>query len=406
MSRYFDKEIEKWVFECDDCGDKFYFDSEEELEDNIGWGDIENIYYNFSLIDVCQGCYEEYEYCEHCGNYYRNDDTDFYQVGYSYYCKECAIDSGEYIVWENCGDIVDRDEAYYSESRDEWYCKDCAPNEIISEWHDHKGAFLTFNSLSSEEPNRYYGLELEVDRYNYICNDDVAQYIRDNIFNENEMYFENDGSLWYGFELITQPMTFNYIKSCEEQFKQLMSNLQYHEYTGENNNCAGLHIHVSNNDINTIMEEKIAYFLENNIEDTLILSRRGDNFGSYCKPILSNCRGKLAIEKVLAYKDEITNMIDIDEFLNQYLYEKDDRYHLLNVTNDDTIEFRFFKSTLNHNHLIACVELVNAIVDMVVNDELDYTSTWSDVIRYANSDNVDEYVDYCYNQYEVDTISE
>ena len=43
-----------------------------------------------------------------------------------------------------------------------------------------------------------------------------------------------------------------------------------------------------------------------------------------------------------------------------------DRYTCVNITNEDTIEFRIFRGTLKYNTLIATLQMVNRICDLAI----------------------------------------
>ena len=56
------------------------------------------------------------------------------------------------------------------------------------------------------------------------------------------------------------------------------------------------------------------------------------------------------------------------------------RYYAVNLSNDDTIEFRLFRGTLNPNSFFATLELVNAIVCYSRSDESIDRMTWDDLL--------------------------
>ena len=305
-------------------------------------------------------------------------------VGWEYYCEESAVSEGYYGYCEECGELTDSDELFYSDRRDAYYCEYCYPNEdgIITQWHDHKSESLNFNKTEDDEDDcLFFGLELEVDGRNISWNDNVesAEHIRENYFNEDEMYFEEDGSLWNGFELITQPMTYNFIQEKEEDFEDMCNYLDQNGYTGENNKTAGLHIHVSRANISERAIENIVYFLENNLEDVLILSRRGQKFSrfasSFCFDNIDNYR---------RHKEEEGDL-DYNRVMNCYLRNEGNRYKILNTNNYSTIEFRLFKSTLNSDNLLATIDFVNTLELMAMHGSLKIWHTVEDIIIYSDS---------------------
>ena len=57
-----------------------------------------------------------------------------------------------------------------------------------------------------------------------------------------------------------------------------------------------------------------------------------------------------------------------------------DRYYAVNLSNDDTIEFRLFRGTLNPDSFLATLELVNTIVCYSRSDKSIDGMTWDDLL--------------------------
>ena len=394
----YNKENEYYECICEECNSVVEIFATEieaqEYEDTFS----HYIELNRNAMIVYDCCLDEFVFCDGCDEYHYACEVNMYRVGYDWYCEESAVEAGYYGYCANCGELVDMDYLYYSERRDAYYCEDCYPSDsIISDWHDHKGDDLHFNKADAEEQeqNFYFGIELEIDKRtsDYDYNTITAETIRDEHFNEDEMYFEEDGSLWGGFELITHPMSYDFIQEKSNDFKDLCNYLDLRGYTGENNKTAGLHIHVSRENISEEDVKNIIYFLENNLEDMLILSRRGKEFGCYAKSYCFN-----NIENYKNHK-EAEGDLDYNRVMSCFYNNEDDRYRILNTTNYSTIEFRLFKSTLNSDHLLATIDFINTLVNMAIGGTLKSWHSVEDIIIYSDSKRLHDMYIECQDKY-------
>lgn len=377
---------------CEECmGIEFECESMEEAE-NYEYDYGYNIEINGEIKTVYSCCEGDFTWCDGCNEYHYSYDYNFYTVGYDTYCEESGLDHGYLGICAECGDIMDIDYLCWNENYGDYYCEYCYPNDgIIADWHDHKYNDLHFNKAKEEdEPKFYFGIELEIDRSesDFGHNVETAQTIRDEYFSDNEMYFENDGSLWNGFEIITHPMSYNYIMENKNRFSDLFNYINFRGYTGEENKSAGLHFHISNENLTDEQIELIVYFIENNVSDVHKLSRRPGDLNryacSYCFDTLDQFNKAKEIEGDLAYSEVM-----------RLFYKKNySRYHMVNVTNCDTIEFRFFKSTLNINHFIGSIQFINTLVSMAMSNTLRDWHTVEDIINYTDTDEIEELFDY------------
>ena len=378
---------------CEECMSiEAEFDNIEEAENyEYDYGYV--ITFNGETKTMYSCCESDYRWCDGCDEYHYVYDTEFYTYGCHDYCEQYALEEGYVGHCYSCDEIMDTDYLYWHEGHGEYYCEDCYPhNEIISEWHEHKHSDLIFNKADKEEqdPKFYFRIELEIDKRtsNYSYNVKTAETIREEHFNDTEMYFEQDGSLWGGFELITHPMSYEFIVENKDRFTDLFNYLNLRGYTGENNNSAGLHFHISNEHITDEQVEQIVYFLENNLIDIHKLSRRPGDInryaGSYCFDTLEEHIQAKLMDGDLDYKEVI-------RLFNKKNYS---RYHLLNVTNSNTIEFRFFKSTLNIDHFIGSIQFINTLVNMAINGHLRHWHTVDDIINYTDTMEILRLYDY------------
>ena len=88
------------------------------------------------------------------------------------------------------------------------------------------------------------------------------------------------------------------------------------------------------------------------------------------------------------YKDHPTEMME------HVKKGRCNRYTCVNLTNEDTIEFRIFRGTLKYNTLIATLQMVNRICDVAIcmsDDELRAMS-WSEFVSGVTEPELIQYL--------------
>lgn len=299
----------------------------------------------------CRDCYEnEFCTCENCGAIIRCEDSSV--IDDEYYCEDCYYNN--FCECYNCGTTIRYDNAYVGYvGDDEYYCEDCYnryydDENIINGYHNRDLEF-EYRQVNSDDLNWYLGFELEVEksRDSKLDNQQMARYIRQN-YPELGLVFETDGSLSDGFEIISQPMTINYIYKHSEDFKGILKALQDNGFKSHDTSTCGLHIHVSRTILGdepnaTKNLNKLILFTETFKDEIKRFSRR-DNYG-YCK-FTSDTRG---LKNKNYYKSS--------EILKR-LNDMGSRYQVVNTTNNNTIEIRVFRGTLKYETFMATLEFV------------------------------------------------
>lgn len=203
--------------------------------------------------------------------------------------------------------------------------------------HNESYKFITSKLDTVDiDNNEFIGFELEVE------NPNVGNLDREDFTDELErefpnLFFERDGSLNFGFEIISQPHTFDAIIH-DLNLKKLLKRLSDAGYISHDSPRCGLHFHFTrpNNDLNgTKIIKRLNYLVNVKFKDDLIrLSRRRDF--TYCqfRPYTGNRRVSL------------------------------------NLGNRNTIEFRFFRGTLNYNTFVESMLIVLKLVKLAKTDSL------------------------------------
>lgn len=297
--------------------------------------------------------------CDHCDQWEFSDYTSQTRGG-SDVCRWCVEESyrwsdyyDQYIdrsqsvsALDESGNevLVDRDDDdfRYNDEVDRWTHVDyeVPEPEVIASYHSSKREQRVQPDDWTRQHSRYLGVELEVEVQESRNRGDCAKSLND-VINDGEVgrkvFFESDGSLNNGFEIITQPISLPAHRELWKwlQNKSLVKGLKSHQTT-----TCGLHVHVSRSSLSALQIGKIVAFVnapENESLMTAIARRYGQAATGYCR-----IKDKSKIGK--AHKSE-------------------DRYEAVNVTPRNTIEFRIFKGSLKYESVISAVEFTNAMVE-------------------------------------------
>ena len=313
---------------CNDCGCKF-------LRDEMFWIEGYNHY-------VCEDCYDDYINCANCGGLVRRSDA--YSSEDGDICEYCA--DYHYTCCDVCGARVHNDVIHYDEDEDMYYCNECYDGHetIIHSYHHSHNNETKFYGGIDNGTTLFMGIELEVDEGD--DRDDTAREMYD-CMPDGFITMENDGSLDYGFENITQPATLEYHTSIRTNYEDMFQIAKDNGFRSHNTSTCGYHIHFNRSFFEDKEDEciaKLLYLVEKFWDELVKFSRRNyANLDRWAK-------------KYDKTPDEV-----VDDMKSHNL----DRYHAINLTNRKTIEFRMFRGTLKSETFFATLQLVDTIVRYV-----------------------------------------
>lgn len=252
-------------------------------------------------------------------------------------CDDCY--ANRFTQCNRCGRTVTRSESING------YCERCALHHWITGYHRDTPP-LDFFGDTHNDTVPYLGVELEV-AYGGESDETVSQILP--LINSRErlfMYCSHDGSLEQGFENITQPATLEYHKSIEDKYKAVFHKLRELDYLSHDTPCCGMHVHFNRNFYPSEREEsclgRLCFMFEHFWKELLLFSRRVNKKMRYCRRI------NMSVRDFIRRSNRSEN--------------HDWHYYALNLANEDTVEFRIFRGTLNINTFIATLELVNNMV--------------------------------------------
>lgn len=326
---------------CEDCfNDEFVLcaECEEEYVHHEDAYVVDGDYW-------CPTCADRFaSYCDCCEEYTSREMYETYTG--DYVCESCR--ERYYYCCEECGDYVHSDDMQETDDG-RYLCPDCYSREprLLQGWHAHKGQFKFFG-----KGNIGLGFELEVDAMDYNGTDrlDSVQAMY-KLFGEH-CYYETDGSLRRGFEIVSNPHTWE--EFCNLPIEMACQILINHKWESHNTPTCGLHVHVSRLAFGKDVIErnqniaKMIMMYSHNPHFVYKLSRR--NASDYCKPILKYISNEYGIPV-----DDI-DFEDICAFLGDSNAKWMDRYRDINLNNSETVEFRQGKGTLRADSLRAWCE--------------------------------------------------
>lgn len=283
-------------------------------------------------------------YCAHCSDWASNDSGAYVQYLGSVceYCRDNAF------TWcEGCDE--------YREQDDYDHFDNCNTSGLVHDYSYrptpgfHHTLIEYDNARIIEQESQdtlrkyrkiaYMGFELEVE-----CESDRNSYRNgaESFGSISEVYLKGDGSLNYGFEIVTHPMTLDYaMGGLAQPLWDTIEALGSKGFSAWETSTAGLHVHVSRDGFACESHQaRFVHFVHRNEEFLSWLAGRGKSrWASYSKEQLQNLRGKLR---------------------RQYNSE---RYMAVNLNNSGTLEVRIFRASTEPLRIKMALQLVDAIVN-------------------------------------------
>ena len=299
--------------------------------------------------------------CYKCGKYENADDGIWFVNGYRW-CQDCVDEAKANGILRSCPDCGG---VYTSNQWDEEFncCTNCAENKYpVRSYHAHPKMkwYGEPNKNWSRKRNgqvamRGIGCELEIDQGD--GNEDWGEStaLRRELFKmfpDNEIFYERDGSLCNGFEIITQPHTYKAFKKMP--WEKIMTLCRQHGFKShdavneDGHYTCGLHFHISREIFGRNLAEqnrniaKLIYFYDHFWDDVVKFSRRTQRGLEWC--------GRYSIRTLNQAKHYA-----VEYHRNG---EHDDRYYAVNVTNAATVEIRIMRGTLKYETFMASLDFI------------------------------------------------
>lgn len=312
-----------------------------------------------TILDLCAE-HHAIRSCDHCEEPFADQDLQRRHAG-GVVCGDCRDSSYQYSerydawVHDDCvrnaldeeGDrcVIDEDDSefHFDEELDRYVHDDYEPpsRSIIKSYHHSKPFFSVRGDAWVAEHGRALGVELEVEGYS-VDPATAARAIHDHV-NGGEfgrkVFFERDGSLSNGFEIISQPMS---VPALRETFEFLRLPSLVRGLRSHRTSTCGLHVHVSRAGLSNLTIARAVTFVNDSGNDAFIqaLARRYN-----------------------------TGFCNITEKDLETAHLPGDRYEAINLTGRETIEFRLFRGSLKYEAVIAAVEFCHALLEYCARPE-------------------------------------
>lgn len=304
-AQYFCSDCDDEHTYCTDC--QLYVERDEMMD--IGWDEMR-----------CPSCYENYSSCEYCDEVYHQDNG-----------PQCSCDEE---MQENSRLIHDysfRPDPVFHGMRPDVLTKD----------------IKMFTTMREPRRISVTGFELEMEADN--CDLSEGAELATDIFGDS-CYLKHDGSLSNGFEVVSHPMTKEYIQNVLPlaRLKEL-SDMGMRSATTR---TCGLHVHI-NKGFFEGRESSLYRFMSMFYRNT-----------EQWKTLAGRSRSTYA-----QWDDfEATQMLRYAKGLRSGNMRQcnNDRYVALNLQPRHTLELRFFKGTLNPRTIQARLEGVHAVAEYSV----------------------------------------
>lgn len=320
------------VTECVDCDELFDSDHGGLYVERLG--------------PVCGGCMHAYTWCGECDEYSRRR-----------FCDECNNCS-------NCCECDDRSVAQVNGVDGDLLPYDFRPDEFVC-----RGAGPLFFGVEIEfETTGADKYRSELVRYCYRALGDVV-------------YLKHDGSLENGVEIVAHPQDLGTFREWAELDAVLRQLAEWGCRAWNNHRC-GLHVHLTRSAfLSSRHQFAFALFFYRNASAIRSLSGRRDyELDRWASLSAHQGTGGDSVPRLI---DKVRRQAYIG-----------DRYTAVNLTNEDTIEIRVFRGSLNPTTVRGAVELCSAVFDFTAElssaDVRDGFLSWdsfrmfADSVRYPN----------------------
>lgn len=290
--------------------------------------------------DICQTCYrQQYVRCYYCSDNILIEDSYCDNDGI-HHCDRCHEEY--YINCGHCQTEINRDNGYNFVLNGSRIlgCRQCYNNSVTIHNYSYKPDIVFFKR--SQKENLFFGIELEVERAQSKSDlDIVASKIK-----KPEFYFKSDGSLSHGFEIVSHPMSYEYIKHNNKLFSEMFEILNNEQYKSYESTTCGMHIHLNKNAFSTWHLYRFLDFFRQNRNLILQVSQRFEPFFRRW----SDINDSEYSEKQIKNKAKVKN-------------SEGSRYTAVNLTNSKTVEIRIFRGTLKYPTFMKNIEFTHSIYE-------------------------------------------
>ena len=218
-------------------------------------------------------------------------------------------------------------------------------NGSILECADYSNIIKSYHSTAKNKfvgvGDYFLGVELEMEMNDYGKKNLVYKELHRLLHTNKNFVLERDGSLNYGFELITQPHTY------EKLLKTLKVVEEIPNVSAKSSRC-GMHVHISKKAFKEELEQGTLILICMHLQNYFKKFSERKSY-DFCRLHL---RG--------------ATFSDIDSW-NKVFSNRSERRMFVNLTNNNTVEFRIFQGSTDYKNIVANVQMVIILQKLVRN---------------------------------------
>lgn len=386
---------EQGYFECLNCH-QIFLTNDGDLDEDPN-------YYSLEGGKICSACRDDsYGYCCSCDNIFHNDDLIWVEERDESYCESCH--DRRFTRCRHCDSSIDGDdqddchetqdglvcdscfEEYYAEcvsceeqARREWgrwrddefTCGNCLENSTaMVRQHSYKprAKFFKLREEAGEQKDPgatlFFGFELEVENVKNENRIDDVCLMSDKFWDDHKMtgltYYKHDGSLSYGVEIVSHPMSWEFINSHRAEFVEWLTKIKSMGFRSWSTKTCGLHIHMNKTAFNGQRMYKFMKFFHEN----------GD--------FIFTCSGRKTYDEMSQWAqidNEGATKANLAYEAKHKAKQKFGRYFAVNLEPSRTMEIRIFKGTLNGGSFLRAFELLRSLYLFTANGVVSILNT-------------------------------
>lgn len=324
----------------------------------------------------CESCYSDNSfYCDACNSNFP-DRWDYYGVQGDTYCSSC-FDAHAY--WcEDCDENFNDDNPCDCRN-DNSRCPSCNTRGAIHSY----GCKPDLYFLGKDKHNLYLGLELETEIYGDL--DSASKFASEAL--AGVAILKNDGSIGRqngsrvgndGFEIVTQPHTHLQFREHSQVLWDTIDKLRTDHRARSwdaKSNC-GIHIHISRRGFSSgAHTHRFLSLVYQNSEQMMKFAGRKSDYARF-----NDC---------YSFDEYDRPVFSLKHKLDRRSHTE--RYTAVNTQNQDTLELRFFRGTMNSKGVLATLDLAHAMVEYTRNLRLDDVKMgalkWEWFVDYVQDNN-------------------
>jgi hypothetical protein len=253
---------------------------------------------------------------------------------------------------EACDETIILDCDTFHEEEGVYYCNPCMPrvqSPEIHSWNGNPTRVMNHLELENVEHGKYhrreypyFGIELEVNTPREYYRDVASRMTC--LADETKTYLMEDGSISDGFEVVSQPMTFEYHKKFG--WRKILEKLHDEGCRSYDSGECGIHVHVTLRAYTPLTWWKVIEFLYKCKAFVKMFAQRNGNY-RWCQYIPA--------DEYDGYTDRARSYPSLSTT---------ERYKAINFgSRQPTAEFRLFRGTTKHERFWASVEFTYAVVE-------------------------------------------